>query len=107
MATSESQDAANIAASASLYVGQASPVVQSGDNISELVNDAGYGTNEVISSALVGLPDNTWDSADTGGYGISFSVGAFVIDEDTGLLYICQDATPSSAIWVRVMLEKL
>jgi hypothetical protein len=54
-----------------------------------------------------GIPDSTWDSADTAGTGKSFGIGFFVQNDSDGSLYRCLDATPGAAVWRLVIQEDL
>lgn len=54
-----------------------------------------------------GVPDDTWDNTDTSGVGRKFSVGSFVQNTITNVLYRCTDATPGAAIWRIVIQEEI
>jgi len=80
---SATQDAINVAAMYALFEG---PQVIPGE-----VN--------VVDMSVSGLPTADWDSSDTADTGIPFIPSTILQDSNTGILYICEDATPGAAVW--------
>ena len=47
-------------------------------------------------------PDANWDRDDTAGTGLTLKVGTFVINSANATTWVCQNSTPTAAVWQQV-----